>query len=153
MENLELSNWDHCSIRFLEVRDLRGAFHGHHSGGGGLIAKLRLTLMTPWTVAHQVPLSMGFPRQEYWTGVGCHVSQISQSLLKAHKLKVKYHLGQRWLASGQKFTDPSESYFRNAIKHVAFGLHRAGFKSYLPHLIVVQSLSRVRFFVTPWIAA
>ena len=21
---------------------------------------------TPWTVAHQVPLSMGFPRQEYW---------------------------------------------------------------------------------------
>ena len=23
--------------------------------------------MTPWTVAHQVPLSMGFPRQEYWS--------------------------------------------------------------------------------------
>ena len=23
---------------------------------------------TPWTVAHQVPLSMGFPRQEYWSG-------------------------------------------------------------------------------------
>ena len=22
--------------------------------------------MTPWTVAHQAPLSMGFPRQEYW---------------------------------------------------------------------------------------
>ena len=22
--------------------------------------------MTPWTVACQVPLSMGFPRQEYW---------------------------------------------------------------------------------------
>ena len=21
---------------------------------------------TPWTVAHQAPLSMGFPRQEYW---------------------------------------------------------------------------------------
>ena len=25
---------------------------------------------TPWTVVHQGPLSMGFPRQEY--GVGCH---------------------------------------------------------------------------------
>ena len=25
---------------------------------------------TPWTVAHQVPLSMGFSRQEYWSG--CH---------------------------------------------------------------------------------
>ena len=21
---------------------------------------------TPWTIAHQAPLSMGFPRQEYW---------------------------------------------------------------------------------------
>ena len=23
---------------------------------------------TPWTIAHQAPLSMGFPRQEYWSG-------------------------------------------------------------------------------------
>ena len=23
---------------------------------------------TPWTVAYQVPLSMGFSRQEYWSG-------------------------------------------------------------------------------------
>ena len=23
---------------------------------------------TPWTVAHQAPLSMGFPRQKYWSG-------------------------------------------------------------------------------------
>ena len=23
---------------------------------------------TPWTVAWQAPLSMGFPRQEYWSG-------------------------------------------------------------------------------------
>ena len=25
--------------------------------------------MTPWTVAYQAPLSMGFPRQEYWNGL------------------------------------------------------------------------------------
>ena len=25
--------------------------------------------VTPWTVARQVPLSMGFPRQEYWCGL------------------------------------------------------------------------------------
>ena len=25
--------------------------------------------MTPWTVAHQAPPSMGFSRQEYWSGV------------------------------------------------------------------------------------
>ena len=24
-----------------------------------------------WTVAHQAPLSMGFPRQEYWSGLSC----------------------------------------------------------------------------------
>ena len=24
---------------------------------------------TPWTAAHQAPLSMGFSRQEYWGGV------------------------------------------------------------------------------------
>ena len=35
----------------------------------GLVAKSCLTLETPWTVAHQVPLSMGFPRQEYSCGL------------------------------------------------------------------------------------
>ena len=25
----------------------------------------------PWTVANQVPLSMGFSRQEYWSGLSC----------------------------------------------------------------------------------
>ena len=28
-------------------------------------------LVTPWTVAHQAPLSMGFSRQEYWSGLPC----------------------------------------------------------------------------------
>ena len=27
------------------------------------------TLATPWTAAHQAPLSMGFSRQKYWSGV------------------------------------------------------------------------------------
>ena len=34
-----------------------------------LIAKSWLTLVTPWTVARQAPLSMGFSRQEYWRGL------------------------------------------------------------------------------------
>jgi len=37
--------------------------------GGGLIAKSCLTLVTPWTVACQTRLSMGFSRQEYWSGL------------------------------------------------------------------------------------
>ena len=37
-------------------------------GGGGVVAK-SLTLLTPWTVAHQAPLSRGFSRQEHWSGL------------------------------------------------------------------------------------
>ena len=37
--------------------------------GGGLVAKSCLTLATPWAVAFQARLSIGFSRQEYWTGL------------------------------------------------------------------------------------
>ena len=37
--------------------------------GGGLVAKSSPTLATPWTVAHQALLSMGFSRQVYWSGL------------------------------------------------------------------------------------
>ena len=36
--------------------------------GLGHFSRVRL-LATPWTVAHQAPLSMGFPRQQYWSGL------------------------------------------------------------------------------------
>ena len=41
-------------------------------------------LVTPWTAAYQVPLSMGFSRQEYWSGVPlpspiCHLSVVQIS--------------------------------------------------------------------------
>ena len=29
------------------------------------------SFVIPWTVARQAPLSMGFPRQEYWSGLPC----------------------------------------------------------------------------------
>ena len=29
----------------------------------------KLLFVTPWTVACQAPLSMGFPRKEYWSGL------------------------------------------------------------------------------------
>ena len=34
-----------------------------------LVAQLCPTLVTPWAVAHQAPLSLGFSRQEYWSGL------------------------------------------------------------------------------------
>ena len=33
------------------------------------VAQLCPTLATPWTAAYQAPPSMGFSRQEYWSGV------------------------------------------------------------------------------------
>ena len=48
---------------------------GEHYGGSLLLLLLLrycciLTLfVTPWTVAHQAPLSMGLPRQEFWSGL------------------------------------------------------------------------------------
>ena len=33
-----------------------------------LLSRVRL-LVTPWTAAYQAPPSMGFSRQEYWSGV------------------------------------------------------------------------------------
>ena len=38
-------------------------------GSGNLVAKSCPTLATPWTIAFQAPLSIGFSRQEYWSGL------------------------------------------------------------------------------------
>ena len=35
-----------------------------------MLSPVRL-FATPWTVVRQTPLSMGFPRQEYWSGWPC----------------------------------------------------------------------------------
>ena len=37
--------------------------------GSGLVTKSCLTLAIPWTIACQAPLSMGFSREEYWSGL------------------------------------------------------------------------------------
>ena len=60
---------------------------------------------TPWTAAFQAPLSMGFSRQEYWSGVplpspdGLHGSSIFNFLRKLHAVShsgwTRYHQ-QRW---------------------------------------------------------
>ena len=61
------------------------------------------SLVTPWTIDHQVLLSMGFSRQEYWSGLSfpspgdlpdsgikpmppaLKVSSLSETLRKPHK--------------------------------------------------------------------
>ena len=36
-----------------------------------VIRSFKTLFATPWTVTHQVPLSMGFYRQEYWSEFPC----------------------------------------------------------------------------------
>ena len=40
----------------------------HYSMCAQLLSRIRL-FATPWTIIHQAPLSMGFSRKEYWSGL------------------------------------------------------------------------------------
>ena len=51
---------------------------------------------TPWTVDHQAPLSMGFPRQEYWSwwpfpSPGIFSTQGSTQHWQPYSLPLKHH--------------------------------------------------------------
>ena len=47
-------------------------------------------LATPWTAAHQAPPSMGFSRQEYWSGVPLPSPVLSEPTgIKMHTLSLK----------------------------------------------------------------
>jgi len=50
-----------------------------------LLSRVRL-LATPWTAAHQAPPSMGFSRQECWSGV---LLPFPNKYIKAFKKKTK----------------------------------------------------------------
>ena len=54
---------------------------------------------TPWTVALQAPLSMGFPRQEYWSGLpfllqGIFLTQ-GLNLGPLHCRQILYHMSHK----------------------------------------------------------
>ena len=44
------------------------------------VSRVRL-LATPWTAAYQAPPSMGFSRQEYWSGVPLPSPNYNPSIL------------------------------------------------------------------------
>ena len=52
-ESLHLKPLQHCYLGINKMKSL---------------SRVRL-FATPWTVAHNAPLSMGFSRQEYWSGL------------------------------------------------------------------------------------
>ena len=59
-------------LGFLHLEEKQSLFEQGSPIGGGyclVIKSLSNSFVTPWTVALQAPLSMGFPRQEYWSGL------------------------------------------------------------------------------------
>ena len=56
--------------------------------GDGLVTKSCPTLVTPWTVACEASLSMGFFRQEYWSGLPFP----SLSLSRARSLSLSLYI-------------------------------------------------------------
>ena len=53
------------------------------------------TLATPWTAAHQAPPSMGFSRQEYWSGVPLPSPKITADGDCSHEIKRCLLLGRK----------------------------------------------------------
>ena len=59
------------------------------------------SFVIPWTVAHQAPLSMGFPRQEYWTRVS------SQPRDRTHISCIGRRVLYQWATNGSPVEDQS----------------------------------------------
>ena len=78
--------------------------------------------VTPWTAAHQAPLSMEFSRQEYWNGLPCPLpgdlpdsgieftSPVSPALqadsLLLSRQRSPINCSRRWKAFGESFNSP-----------------------------------------------
>ena len=62
-----------------------------HAADAAKLLQLCPTLCDPWTAAHQAPPSMGFSRQECWSGVPL------PSPIKQCRPSYKYYEGHSWL--------------------------------------------------------
>ena len=90
-------------------------------------------LVTLWTVAHQAPLCLGFPRQEYWSGLPCPpVGDLPNSGIKPVSLTSPALAGR---------------FFTTGVSWEAQSVYT------MKKWSVVKSLSCVRLFATPWTVA
>ena len=94
-------------------------------------------LVTPWTTAHQAPPSMGFSRQEYWSGVHCllrlpawffyksktvyKVKSINLNVFSLRKKTIKYLVGRR--GTGFLQNHPQQ-YWKAWVKHSKYKVLR-----------------------------
>ena len=132
-----------------------------------------------WTVAHQAPLFVGFPRQAHWRGLHFQPHwclQYVRSLrdatrplveepgLDLHRLSLQLWLGSRAGTEPRSLCahthNPNTQEKRtmqwgNTVFYICLGLHsfQSTFTSMTLFVVVVQSLSRDWLSVTLWTAA
>ena len=82
---------------------------------------------TPWTTAPQAPLSVGFSRQEYWSGV-----PLPSLIVEAYQMAII----------------TINSKMKKSFNSITFSSIWS-----LEVVVVVQSLSCIHLFATPWTAA
>ena len=97
--------------------------------------------VTPWTVAHQAPLSLGFSRQKYWSGLTCPplgdipdpwIQPTSPALTgRFLPLNVSNKCSQKhlpdpleWVRGGQKLSDwPKVTHLVGTILYIWHSIH------------------------------
>ena len=94
--------------------------------------------LTPWTVAHQAPLSMEFFRQEYWSGQPLH-SPGDTSWLR-NRTWVSHFTGRFFIISAHQGS-PIKSYLQILISSLARNKWDQGEEVYIDSLWRVTSHS------------
>ena len=56
---------------------------------------------TPWTAAHQAPPSIGFSRQEYWSGVPWYLDLTAKICIHVHFISCVWFFATPWTAAHQ----------------------------------------------------
>ena len=102
-------------------------------------------MATPWTVAHQAPPSMGFPRQECWSGLpfpspGLRMYRILCKFKSKKSKKIQSVSGQKNRTLHQR-------------KHINGKYAHENMFNNTSHLFIVQSLSHAWLLAIPWTAA
>ena len=121
---------------------------------GSLVTNSCLTLVTPWIVVRQDPLSIGFSRQSYWSGCpfllqGIFLTQGSNLVLLhcRQSLYPQSHQGGQFLRVREMNTIKLRQILLQPFSDINF--HHLNYYCYSVQFSSVQSLSRVQLSVTP----
>ena len=106
------------------------------------VTQSRLTLSDPWTAAHQAPLSTGFSREEYWSGVSLH-----SPILQASRTQFECLLNL-WLpgCSTSKLQINIPVYFNQSL------FQKFWFIDMAEHLLKLMAVTKTHFTEAQWIS-